>query len=241
MKKWEFIITIVSAILGSSVLNGLFTHILYNSKLKKELRNTGNNMIAKIIEESLQYVRNMELQIKTQEILCIEEKLNQRGAQVNLFEGECIYPAIFNDWDSYNKFVDTIHECRSKYEKNLSCKIALNLVFIDRYINQLSLFMSEHGNEELLPYWGALFIFDLHKWQSRMDKMLVKEINKYTYKLESHETKKWKRKRKKELDGQYKSTILYYLLTGKCRRRDKKVMLHVDEVVQCILKNEEDK
>lgn len=224
MTKEEIIVTVICALLGSSVLNGLITHILYKGKLEKDLKNKGHDMIAQEIGKSLQFVRDMELQLTIQELYNVQSILKQRGSQVNLFDGEAIYPAIFNDWDSYNSFREIIQECRNKYEKNLPVKIALNLVFIERYINQLSLFLKENGDEELLPFWGTIFIVDLKKWQRKMDKLLVKEINKYTYKLESHETKKWTKMREKVLIEQFQRTILYYLLNGKCRKRDRKKM-----------------
>lgn len=238
MTKGQIVVTIIGAILSSSVLNGIITHILYSNKLKKEMKNKGNDMIAQEIQKSLQFVRNLELDLAKIEIFDIENELDERGSQVDLFNGECTYLAIFNDWETYNQFVDKIHECRRVYEKNLSVKIALNIVYIDRYINQLSLFMSEYGGEEELPFWGTIFIFDLQKWQRKIDKLLVKEINKYSYKLESHETKKWKRLRKKELIGQYEETILYYLLNGKCKRKDKKRMALLSYFLEDILSNE---
>lgn len=239
MTEEEMIISVISIILGSSVLNGIITHILYSSKLKRELKNKGNDMIAQKIVKSLQFVRNMELELTKQEIYDIENELTDQGSKLNLFGGECIYPEIFNNWQSYNKFMDTIHECRSKHEQNLSVKVAINLVFIERYISQLSLFMSENGGEESLPFWGTLFIFDLQKWQSKMDKLLVKEINRYTYNLESHATKKWRQIRKKELIKQYESTILYYLLNGKCRKKDKRKMEFLKNSLEEILSNKD--
>lgn len=238
MTKEEIIMTVICAILGSSVLNGILTHILYNNKLKKELKNKGNDMLAQEITNSLQFVRNMELELTTQEIYDIENELDKKGSMLNMFEGECIYLSIFNNWESYNQFTDLVNECRVKHEKNLSVKVALNLVFIDRYTKQLNLFMAEHGGESMLPFWGTIFIFDLQRWQKRIDKMLVKEINKYTYKLESHQTSKWNILRKKELIKQYQSTILYYLLNGKCRRRDKKKMELLTNILNDVFSEE---
>lgn len=232
MDKEKLLLSILSTILGSSVLNGVITHILYNNKLKKELKNKGNDMIAQDIANSLQFFRNLELELTTQEIYNIENELNERGSDINLFGGECIYPAIFNDWASYDSFIEKIHICREQHEKNLSCKIALNLVFIDRYTKQLSLFMSENGNEASLPFWGAIFIVDLQRWQKKIDKLLVKEINKYSYKLESHASNKWKGLRKKELIKQYESTILHFLLTDKCPLRYKKMMTHLKTILE---------
>lgn len=216
MSKTEIILSIISIILGSSVLNGIITHFLYNNKLKKELKNKGNDKIANEIAESLRFFRDLELQLTVQEIYDFENELNEKGSGVDIFNGECIYPAIFNDWESYNNFREQIHVCREQHEKNFSCKLALNLVFIDRYLMQLSIFMTENGNDPALPFWGTLFIADLQKWQRRIDKLLVKEINKYSYKLESHAGKKWGFLRKFELTYQYKNTILSFLLTGAC-------------------------
>lgn len=92
--------------------------------------------------------------------------------------------------------------------------------------------MSENGNEASLPFWGAIFIADLQRWQKKIDKLLVKEINKYSYKLESHASNKWKRLRKKELIKQYESTILHFLLTDKCPLRYKKMMTNLKTILE---------
>lgn len=240
MSKTEIILTVISIILGNGVINGIITHFLYRNKLKKEMQTKGHEMIANEIGKSLQFVRDMELRLKVQEIYDAENEIEKRRSQVNLFGGECIYPEIFNDWNTFNQFYEVIRECRSKHEKNLSVKTALNVVFIDRYIMQLSLYMSEHGSEKDLPIWGTIFIFDLLKWQKRMDRMLVKDINKHTYKLESHETKKWKRLRKKELIEQYERTILHFLVTGECCERDKRKMACVREGIEKIFSSKSD-
>lgn len=237
MEKEELLLSILSTILGSSILNGIITHILYNNKLKKELKNKGNDMVAQNISNSLQFFRNLELELTTQEIYDIENELNERGCDINLFGGECIYPAIFNDCASYNSFIEKIHICRERHEKNFSCKIALNLVFIDRYTKQLSLFMSQNGNEPSLPFWGTIFIADIQKWQKKIDKLLVKEINKHSYKLESHASNKWRVLRKKELIKQYESTILHFLLTNKCPLRYKKTMTNLKTILESSLGN----
>lgn len=229
MDRKEIIITIVAAVISSGIFNIIITSILYKSNLKKELKFKGNNLQASEIEASLQAFRELELKIKTQELYNAEEELRNRGAGVNFFGGEAIYPAIFNDWDSINEYHELISECRKKYEKNLSCKLALNLVFIDRYIWQACLFMAENGAD--LPFWGTILIADLRNWQAKVDKMIVSKINKYTYRLESHETKKWLRLRKKELDQQYESTVLHYLITGRCNRKDSAKMKLVDGIL----------
>ncbi len=122
MDKEKLLLSILSTILGSSVLNGVITHILYNNKLKKELKNKGNDMIAQDIANSLQFFRNLELELTTQEIYNIENELNERGSDINLFGGECIYPAIFNDWASYDSFIEKYIYAESNMKKTYLAK-----------------------------------------------------------------------------------------------------------------------
>lgn len=235
----ESIKIFISGIISSGGVNAVISYFLYSKKLKDQLKYKRNDIIAKEIEKSLQYTRDMVRQLKTQEIFCIEDELLQRGSNVNVFGGECIYPAIFNNWETYNDFFDLIGKCRMNHEKNLSCKTALNIVFIERYIMQLRLYMSEHGDESMLPFWGTLFIYDLQKWQIKMDKRLIKEINKHEFKLESHETFKWKLLRKIEIERQYKNTILYYLLTGKYTRKNKKKVMIINRYLNLFENNKQ--
>ena len=192
-------------------------------------------MITQNIASSLHFFRDLELELTAQGIYNIENELKERGSSVNFFGGECIYPSIFNNWTSYNAFMDKIHTCRVQHEKNLSCKLASNLVFIDRYTKQLSLFLSENGNEAALPSWGTIFIIDLHKWQEKIDKLLVKELNKCSFKLESHVGNKWNKAIKKELEKQYEKTILHFLLTGTCPLRYKKKMTTIKTLLDFYL------
>ena len=212
MSKTEIFMAIFIAVISSSALNGIVTHLLYNNKLKKELKYKGNDLIAKEIENSLQSFREIELKLKVHEIYNAENRIKNK--EVDFFNGECFYPEILNNWESLYNFMNSIRDCRLHHEKNLSCKIALNLVFIDRYLSQLCLFLKGF-EEDVLPLWGTIVITDLSEWQAKIDKLIVKEINKYTYKLESHETKKWKKIRKKEIEKQYSKTILNSIITGK--------------------------
>ena len=216
------IISLIAAIISSGLINSFLSHILYSSKLKKELKLKGPGTLAREIENSLIAFRDLELGITPIEIFQIEDVLSEKGSLVNFFGGECIYPEIFNDWESFDAYREKVRECRTKHEKNLNCRLALNLVFIDRYLMQLSSFMA--GNEERLPMWGTIFIFDLQQWQRRVDVLTVREINSCKYKLESHETRKWEKLRKIEVEQQYQNTILSFLLTGETNRKDREFL-----------------
>ena len=45
MSRTEIIVSIIIAVLGSAGLNGLITHMLYNSKLKKEQKMRAKDII----------------------------------------------------------------------------------------------------------------------------------------------------------------------------------------------------
>ena len=55
----------------------------------------------------------------------------------------------------------------------------------------------------------------------KVDKLLVKEINKHNYKLESHETIKWHLLRKRILKRNYENSFLYYFRTQRPKKSRK--------------------
>lgn len=221
----EVIITIVTTMIGSGLINCILTHFLYSNKLKKEIEIKNNGMIAEKVLDSLLKFRDMELMLTTTEIYDVETELENNGARVDLINANCaVYPAVFNDKESLFQFVEKIRECRSEYEKYLPCKLALNLVFIERYMMKAVLFASGYSHKNLLPTIGAFLIFDLQKWQRRMDKLLVKELNKVNFNLEVHNGIKWNLLRKKEVEKQWERTLLYYFIEGKTARRKRNKM-----------------
>ena len=230
----DFMKSFFLAVLSSAALNAVITHFLYSSKLKKDLRYHGNNKIAQSISTSLQEFRKIVLELKKFEVFNFERRLKDDPGSIDFIRGDPKYPACFKDIDSLKSFINKIRECREKYEDMMPCKIALNLVFIERYFMQL-LILLKGKNEKTLPILGTILAYDLDKWINRIDRLLVKEINRYSYKLESHETLKWRILRRKELVMQYNNTILHYLSTGECPRCKRKLMKSVDELLATII------
>lgn len=160
------VITIVVAILSSGVINIFITNILYGRQLRKELKQKGNDKISQDIEKSLQYYRELELKLKTQEIFNFEDRLKDKNSNINMFEGEVIYPEVLNDFKTMNEFIEDIQICRKEHEKNFSCRLALYLVYIDRYFQELRLYSATIQESEL-PLIGTVLIFDLQEWQKK--------------------------------------------------------------------------
>lgn len=97
--------------------------------------------------------------------------------------------------------------------------------------------MKEHGDESMLPVFGAIFIYDLQRWQRKMERLLVKEINKHNFKLEPAETIKWKIYGKFIVEKQYKNTILYSLINGKYNFKNRKIILAAKDLLQQLKKD----
>ena len=110
MTKEETVIAVATILLGNGVINGIITHILYNGKLKRELAFQGNDMVAKNIQEGLQSLRNLIVELDTQEIYDIKNELDSRGYEVNMLGGECTYPAVFNTWKSLHEYQEKIRD-----------------------------------------------------------------------------------------------------------------------------------
>ena len=227
------VVPLITAILGSGLINCILTHILHSNKLRKEVKVKNVSMIAEKVSESLNCFRDIELMLTTIEIYDVEAEIEEKGAKIDMINRNCAYyPAVFNDRESLILFMEKISECRSTCEKYLSCRLALNLVFIERYMMRAVLYARDYEGENLYPTIGAFLIVDLQKWQRRVDKLLVKEINKTTFKLESHTTKKWELLRKRELEKQWKETLLYYLIEGKCSIRKRRKMKYARKLCE---------
>ncbi len=216
------LIKVVTIVLSSSVITTLLTHFLYRFRLKRELRSSGNELHAKEIEKSLKRIRDMELNIRDNKTFNLEEAICL--TDITNESNDAIYPMIFDNWENYEQFMQLVTYCRKNDGKNLNDKLALNLVFIEKYMEQLALFMETKGRNIDITLWGTVFYYDLQKWQKRFDKMIVKEMNKYPYKIVTRQSKKWEYLRKREVDKQYKKTILHFFMSGECSKKNRDVM-----------------
>lgn len=241
MQNQDILKTIVTSIFGSGILNIFITHFLYSKKLKKELKKQlsydKNNSIYKKIEKSLCYFRDIELELSEIEIFDVEKQLGELKSNLDFFNQKSVYPAIFNTFESYNNFLEKIRDFRKKYEQNAPCLVSLFAVYIERYLFTLSIFITEHGGEELLPFWGMIFKVDIYNWQRQIDKLLTWKINKGEYRLASKYSLKYKIERKFVIEIKFKRTLLYYLLTGKTLIINKRKLLPLKKIFDEIKKN----
>lgn len=205
----KIVITIIGGVAGIIV-----THLFYKSKLKKEQEVRFKNLIGDQIINSLIEIRDVELMSMPIEIYKVETVLKEKESRIDLDGGETFYLSIFNNSESYDKFFDKISYVRKNYEKNVDAKTALYLTFIEKYLYKLKIYMSEVGNEKVMPVLGTIFSADIMNWRISFDKHLIKRINSYSCNLEQHYGRKWNRYRKKILEIPMKKSLLNLLITG---------------------------
>lgn len=228
----NFMIAIVSAIVGGGV-----THFYEGKKLKKEQKLRFEDMVGERVAESLLKIRDIELKASYVEIYNAEEEFRNPNQTFDFLNGGARYLSIFNDWKSYNDFLDSIRFARQNYEKDVDCETAALLVFIERYLCQLSLYMHSFKNEKLLPTLGTIFMCDIQNWQIKFDELLVKKINSHQCKLESHLTKKYQEKRKKLVEEPWKHTLLYLITTGEATNENEQEVLNSLNIFLSIVRN----
>lgn len=216
----ELIVTsAVTGVLSGVFLNGIATHMLYSIKLKKEQKVKFANSVGEKIANALIEVKKLVNYSETIEIFNAEAEMKKDD--FDAFSGNVIYPAFMNEPQSLIDFKNMIVACRTDCEKYLDCGTALNLVFIERYIEQLMIYLSNFNDKRLMPALGTIFIADIQRWQRRCDKRVIKRINNQKYKLEYQNGYKWKIMRKWFVQKNWEKTILYALLNDKCKKKQK--------------------
>ena len=211
MTKEQIIISIISAVLSSSVLNGIITHILYNKKLRKEQKVRVQNMVWDKIIEALEQVRTIELEIRVQEKYNFQNDL-QIGIHVDMFDGFKIYPAVMNDSSSFVKFYESINDARVKWAKYLDPKVAAYLYYMERYCLELVQYLQKCKLLKEFPRAGTVFVFDLQKWQRDYEKLLVKRINKPKHRVYTEDGRAWGRAKKKVIRKFWNRSVLNALI-----------------------------
>lgn len=209
--RGQIIISIISTILGSGVLNGIIAHILYNRKLRKEQKVRVQNMVWDKIIEALEQIRDIELKVRVQEKWNFREELEAEG-YIDAFEGAGIYPEIMNDHDCFFNFYTEINEARSKWAKYMDPEVGSYLYYMERYCLQLIQYITKNGLVNNYPLAGTVFIIDLQKWQREYEKLLVKRLNRPKHKVYTEDGRSWKRAKKKIMKKFWNTSCLKALI-----------------------------
>lgn len=213
MNKTEIIMALIVAVLGSAGLNGIITHILYNSKLKKEQKVKARNTIWNRTVDALEEIRKIELGVKAQEIYEFEE-VTQRNGYTDFFKDTLHYPAIMNDADSFFTFFLRINNARATLTPYIDLQTAAHLYYMQDYAMRLMEYLKKNNLTKNYPLAGCFFFQDLLFWQKSLDSIIVKRLNKSNYKLYSEHGFRWEFWKKQVERKLWKKTILYKLVSN---------------------------
>ena len=210
MNKTEIIVSLIVAVLGGTGLNGIITHILYNSKLKKEQKMQAKNIIFDKIVNALEEIRKIEVSIRTQEIFNLEDIFESEKYTDFLEDNIVCYPAIMNSFDTFFEFFNKVNTSRETFAPYIDPEVGAYLYYMQNYAIELMEYIKKNN----LPYpFAGCFIFqDLLNWQTHLEELIVRRLNKLNYKLYPEHGKQWEKKKKKVKDILRKKSILYKLI-----------------------------
>lgn len=235
MTREQIIISVVSTILGSGVLNGIITHILYNRKLKKEQSAKFQNMLGEQIADALEKAYELADKIKATEKYQAYEQMTE--GTFDAFDMSTTYPAIMTNPDTLNTFMAEVSDFRRKTERLLDSRLTLDLVYLERYIYQLNVFTSGFGSLVLFPIIGMAIETDLDNWYKSFVKKIVKNLNKTKCKTECHFGKRWMRLRKKLVEERWENSDLYKIMNNSFEKKDNPNLKRFSKLLQQIKEN----
>lgn len=209
MNKAQIIITIAVAIIGAS--GGIIAHMLYSSRLKKDLKHKSREQLIVKYLDAINKVRDIEKKANVIEAYDIVHPSDGIPKEINFNEHVAIYPSIMENRESWFAFYNEISKARLDYEEWLDCEVAVYLLYAERYYLALSQYVSKIQAWDELYTIGAIFILDIQRWQRKLDELLVKRLNSPKLKAESHTGRKWKMYNKR-MEQKWKTTVLYNVL-----------------------------
>lgn len=179
--------------LSSGAGAALVGFALSSWNLRKQNKAGGEMVISKQITEALLEIQSFERQLRILE-LASPEKIE------NIFNSEAKYiPAIFLTNENLFEFQNELSSVLRKQEQFLDIETAAYLNAMEKYLGKLMISfpgITESDLQEL----GYLLFDDIKRWQSELDQHLIKQINKFSYKLTSLYGKKWDRARNNAIE-----------------------------------------
>ena len=179
----------------------------------KQRRAQFQDKISDQIATALTAVRELALETRTIEafdgfIDCTDAK------DADTFEESVFYPAFMTNIDTMYQFLRKVSDTRSKYDPYLDLISSAYLYVFERYLLGVGMFMakSEFKDPKAL---GLFLIVDVQRWERRIDKHLVKRINRRHYKVSSKQGILW------EIAKWYvKKTFLMKSILNKLMKKD---------------------
>jgi hypothetical protein len=106
-------------------------------------------------------------------------KNQEKGAELSY------HAAIMEDIQTLSEYGAKVSNARREFDAYLSNKAAAFLLILEQYLMELASFIGNHELQDKTTRVGRLIYPDLHKIEKDFDIVIVNEINKPRYYLES--------------------------------------------------------
>ena len=177
------------------ILTALTTHYFDVKKIKEQQKISLQESVEKRIVEACIGVRDLLLDGRTQEIFQVERIGKDRFRPT--ISDSAVYPSYATDQESFLKYCMQIRETRRLNDPYLSVKSTAFLLTYEQYFLELSHLIGSTNSFERLQLIGAITMIDVQKIRKAFDDVLIKEINRPKQFLESKNTRKYEKFRKK--------------------------------------------
>lgn len=210
MDRIEIIVTIVAALVSGGGILSLFFRkhqlkLQQRANINERLTEKRIAAIEKIIEFE-QKANVMEYQDFVHPELFGGDKrtLTNKGLNEHI-----VYMEIMEDRDKLASFVKELSNIRNNEEKWVSRKVAVFLLYAEKYILEFYSYLTTLNYREFDLYiFGIILAPDIQKWQRALDKTLIKELNEIPLTNEEHTGDDWEY-RKEIMQEEYEKTILF--------------------------------
>lgn len=106
-------------------------------------------------------------------------------------ENLLFYPAFMSDVQTTSEYFMKVSNARKQYEPYLSNKASAFLYILERYLLEVATFIGENKFQNATKGVGIFAHPDLQKIEKAFDDVIINEINKPRYYLESKNTKRY--------------------------------------------------
>ncbi len=182
MWKNEVVLRLVIAVI-TAVVTSLLTHIFDSKKLRKQQDIAFQESLGKVIIRAYIKTREIVLQLETVEALSESIQFSRKNQEKS---AELPYhAAIMEDIQTLSEYGTKVSDARKEFDAYLSNKAAAFLLILEHYFVELASFIGNHELQDKTKYIGRLVYPDLHKIEIDFDIVIVNEINRPRYYLES--------------------------------------------------------